>query len=140
MEENPNYFIEAPDVTLYTGFTWQPYLYIFFAHVTLHSIVIFIAKYKLSQVFRYGFKLLDKAIHSLENTNVPFNVREWDDGMGDAEEHRRRMRLNWREFYCKHFYFIVYKMQERHDILSRTIGYFDEEEEAFDRGYLLSGA
>ena len=97
MEENPNYFIEAPDVTLYTGFTWQPYLYIFFAHVTLHSIVIFIAKYKLSQVFRYGFKLLDKAIHSLENTNVPFNVREWDDGMGDAEEHRRRMRLNWKE-------------------------------------------
>ena len=35
------------------------------------------------------------------------------------------------------FFFIVYKMQERHDILSRTIGYLDEEQEALDRGYLL---
>ena len=44
-----------------------------------------------------NFILLDKFIHSLENTNVPFNCQEWDDGQGDAEEHRRRMRLNWRE-------------------------------------------
>ena len=35
------------------------------------------------------------------------------------------------------FLFVVYKMQERHDILSRTIGYLDEEQEALDRGYLL---
>ena len=28
-------------------------------------------------------------------------------------------------------------MQERHDILARTIGYLDEEQEALDRGYLL---
>ena len=28
-------------------------------------------------------------------------------------------------------------MQERHDILSRTIGYFDLEQEAMDRGYQL---
>ena len=28
-------------------------------------------------------------------------------------------------------------MQERHDILSRTIGYLDEEQEALDKGYLL---
>ena len=94
---NPYYFIAAPDVTLYIGLTWQPYLFIFFAHVAIHTIVIFIAKYKLSLVFKYGFNLLDKNIHSLENTNLPFNCREWDDGMGDAEEHRRRMRLNWKE-------------------------------------------
>ena len=35
------------------------------------------------------------------------------------------------------FLFKVYKMQERHDILTRTIGYLDEEQEALDRGYLL---
>ena len=35
------------------------------------------------------------------------------------------------------FFFTVYKMQERHDVLSRTIGYLDEEQEALDRGYLL---
>ena len=28
-------------------------------------------------------------------------------------------------------------MQERHDILSRTIGYLDEEQEALEKGYLL---
>ena len=94
---NPDYFISAPEVTLYIGLTWRPYLYIFFAHVTIHTLVIFFAKYKLSHVFKYGFNLLDKFIHSLENTNVPFNCREWDDGKGDAEEHRRRMRLNWKE-------------------------------------------
>ena len=94
---NPDYFVAAPDVTLYIGLTWHPYLYIFFAHVAVHSFVIFFAKYNLSQVFRYGFNLLDKFIHSLENTNLPFNCQEWDDGKGDAEEHRKRMRLNWRE-------------------------------------------
>ena len=166
---NPNYFIAAPDVTLYIGFTWQPYLYIFFAHIAIHSIVIFVAKYKLSQVFKSGFNLLDKAIHSLENTNLPFNCQEWDDGLGDAEEHRRRMHLNWKEvlvtiiintvfnslllvplYYLgiyevffrvirsyTHFFYKVYKMQERHDILSRTIGYLDKEQEAMDTGYLL---
>ena len=35
------------------------------------------------------------------------------------------------------FFFLVYKMQERHDILTRTIGYLDEEQEALNRGYLL---
>ena len=28
-------------------------------------------------------------------------------------------------------------MQERHDTLSRTIGYLDEEQEALDRGYMI---
>ena len=34
-------------------------------------------------------------------------------------------------------FFIVYRMQERHDILSRTIGYLDEEQEAMDKGIML---
>ena len=33
--------------------------------------------------------------------------------------------------------FAVFKMQERHNILTRTIGYLDEEQEALDRGYQL---
>ena len=35
------------------------------------------------------------------------------------------------------FLFLVFKMQERHDVLKRTIGYLDEEQEALDKGYLL---
>ena len=94
---NPDYFVAPPDITLYIGLAWQPYLFIFFAHVAIHMIVIFIAKYMLCKVFKNSFNLLDKFIHSLENTNVPFNCQEWDDCKGDAEEHRRRMHLNWKE-------------------------------------------
>ena len=94
---NPDYYIAAPHITLYTGLMWRPYLFIFFAHVTVHTCVIFIAKYKLHQVFKHGFNLVEKVIHSLENINLPFNCQEWDDDMGDAEEHRKRMRLNWKE-------------------------------------------
>ena len=43
--------------------------------------------------------------------------------------------LNLFEYFF--FFFTVFKMQERHDVLSRTIGYLDEEQEALDRGYLL---
>lgn len=31
----------------------------------------------------------------------------------------------------------AFRMQERHDVLSRTIGYLNEEQEALDTGYLL---
>ena len=94
---NPKYFVGPPDVTLYIGFTWRPYLFMFFGHVGIHMIVIFIAKLFISQAFRQDLNILDKVLHSLENTNVPFNAKEWDDGEGDAEEHRRRMHSNWKE-------------------------------------------
>ena len=35
------------------------------------------------------------------------------------------------------FLFLVFKMQERHDVLKRTIGYLDEEQKALDKGYFL---
>ena len=60
-------------------------------------VVIFIAKLKFSHEFRHGLNFLDKIIHCLENTNIAYNTKEWDDGKGDAEEHRRRMRSNWKE-------------------------------------------
>ena len=59
--------------------------------------VIFIAKFRFSHEFRHGLNFLDKIIHCLENTNIAYNTKEWDDGKGDAEEHRRRMRSNWKE-------------------------------------------
>jgi len=62
----------------------------------------------------------------------------------------RRMRLNWKEGLVTiiinavfnssllvPLYYLIYKMQERHDVLSRTIGYLDEEQEAMDTGNLL---
>ena len=94
---NPDHLASPPDITLYIGFTLKTYLYIFLAHVVIHFVVIFIAKLKFSYEFRNGLNFLDKIIHCLENTNIAYNSKEWDDGKGDAEEHRRRMRSNWKE-------------------------------------------
>ena len=94
---NPNHLVAPPDYTFYTGLTLSVYFYIFLALIGLHMIVIFIAKFKLIHDFRFGFNLLDKLIDCLENTNIAYNTKEWDDGKGDAEEHRKRMRLNWME-------------------------------------------
>ena len=35
------------------------------------------------------------------------------------------------------WFLLVFKMQERHDILDRTIGHLDEEQDALDNGRLL---
>ena len=96
-EQNPYYLVSPPSYTLYVGLEWRTYLFIFFGHVGIHAISLFIAKYLLSIDFRKHFNWLDKIIHSLENTNIPYNAREWDDGKGDAEEHRNRMVENWFE-------------------------------------------
>ena len=94
---NPNHLVASPDYTFYVGTTLSMYLSIFFAYLGLHMVAVFIAKYKLSSTFKLDFNFLDKVIHSLENTNIPFNAKEWDDGKGNAEEHQRRMQSNWME-------------------------------------------
>ena len=46
--------------------------------------------------------------------------------------------LRWCKLKLSTFIIIsVFKMQERHNILSQTIGYHKEEQEALDRGYYL---
>ena len=94
---NPNHLVSPPDYTSYVGTTLSMYLLIFFIHLAMHMVVVYIAKHKLSPDFKLIFNLLDKIIHCLENTNIPFNAKEWDDGKGNAEEHRERMKSNWIE-------------------------------------------
>ena len=60
-------------------------------------LVICFEKCYLSKVFWHEFNLFEKFIHSLENSNIPYNAKEWDDGKGDAEDHKERMRSNWFE-------------------------------------------
>ena len=36
----------------------------------------------------------EKAIHAMENINIPFNCQEWDSARGNAEAHRTRMNTN----------------------------------------------
>ena len=94
---NPNYLVSAPDYTFYVGFKLKIYLALFFAHVGLHMLVIFVAKTKLSLSFKDSFNVLEKFIHCLENSNLPYNAKEWDDGKGDAQAHKDRMQSNWFE-------------------------------------------
>ena len=94
---NPSYLVSPPNYTLYVGISLRFYLLIFLASIGVQMLVIFIAKSFLSKAFSSAFNILEKLIHCLENTNIPFNAKEWDDDKGDAEEHRKRMRANWLE-------------------------------------------
>ena len=147
---NPDHLVSPPDFTLYIGLSPRYYLLIFFASIGIHMIVIFVTKCKLSEDFWKSFNLLEKIIHCLENTNLPYNTKEWDDGKGDASEHKKRMRSNWFEVLAViiingifnllllvPLIYLVSKMKERHDILANTIGYLPQEEEALKTGYHL---
>ena len=73
------------------------YLLMFFVGIGIHTMVIFIAKSERNPEIWRKMNFLDKIIHSIENANVPYNIKEWDDGKGDAKEHERRMKSNWFE-------------------------------------------
>ena len=94
---NPNHLVSPPDYTLYAGMSLKYYLITFFVQLGIHVIVVFMAKYILSEAFRNGFNFFGKILHCLENTNIPYNSKEWDDELGNAEEHKKRMCSNWKE-------------------------------------------
>ena len=85
------------DYTYYCGFRLRHYLLLFFVHLTFNVLAIFMCKHVLCKIIWKELNLLEKIIHCLENTNIPYNVKEWDDDKGDAEEHKKRMQSNWFE-------------------------------------------
>ena len=94
---NPNHLISAPDYTLYVGISLREYLIVFFAAVGIHVIVIYVAKTCLCKSLWNKLNFLERIIHCLENTNIAYNIKEWDDGKGDAKEHIKRKQANWKE-------------------------------------------
>ena len=94
---NPNHLVSPPDYTHYTGVQLQYFLLAFFISIGLQVLVIFLVKLKLSLPFLKELNLLEKVIHCFENTNIPYNAKEWDDGKGDANEHIKRKEANWIE-------------------------------------------
>ena len=171
LSANVEHFISPPDYTLYTGVRLRYYLFMFLANVGTHMLVIFVLKSLFNKAIWNGLTLLEKLIHCLENTNIAYNIKEWDDGKGNACDHKKRMQQNWIEvlvviitkfifnisllssyiflgkqidiyvffqiLFCFNLFIAVFKMQERHDILNKTVGYLDEEQEALDFGYWL---
>ena len=83
-----------PDYTLYTLATLKVSFFIFIAIHLIQTFSIFILKSKMAKAFS-NFNVLEKIIHCLESTNLPYNVQEWDTPReGNAEDHVKWMKAN----------------------------------------------
>ena len=96
-EWNSKFLLSPPDYTAYTFFSLHEYFMLFVGQLGIHITFVYFAKSVLSTHFRLHFNVLEQIIHCLENTNIPYNVQEWDDAKGNALEHRKRMAANWKE-------------------------------------------
>ena len=93
----PGYLISPPHYTLYTYFNLRNYFLMFVFHFILQTFLVHWVKSKLSHRFVKEFNWLEKIIHCLENLNIPYNAKEWDDAKDNARRHRWRMKLNLKE-------------------------------------------
>ena len=79
--EKPSEFTAYTVVSLATGFA------IFIGLLLLQTIVMFIAKWKMSKEFRKA-KVSSILEHLALTVNLPDNYADWDQCEGDVEEHR----------------------------------------------------
>ena len=97
LEFNPDHLVSPPDYTYYTGVQLRYFLLAFFISIGLQVFVNFLVKSKLSLPFLKELNFLEKFIHCFENTNIPYNTKEWDNDKGDANQHIKRKEANWIE-------------------------------------------
>ena len=92
---NPDYFLAPPPFSMYTFFTLKEYFYIFFGALLSHMIIIIIIKRQFC--FDYNGLNFEFVLHALENTNITYNLRQWDAPAGSAADHKKRMMSNCKE-------------------------------------------
>ena len=86
--------IIRPNYTYYTLFSLKVYFFIFLGLFVSQILAIFLVKLKLTENFS-NFNIFEKIIHSIENSNLAYNVEEWDSPRnGDAVAHIERMKSN----------------------------------------------
>ena len=85
-----------PPYTFYTVFSLDHTLYIFCGILCFHAMVIYLVKLKWSYAF-LDLNFLEHIIHTFENTNIPYNIQQWDSPIGDATAHKIRMESNLKE-------------------------------------------
>lgn len=73
----------------YTYFSLRECFLGFFAIIGLQTFFIFIAKLLTSPAFR-RLGWFDMVIHSIENSNIPFPVEDWEECHGTIQQHRDR--------------------------------------------------
>ena len=86
-----------PHYTLYTYYTLLEYFYGFWIILLLQSICVYVVKKTCSVPFCKS-NWLEKIIHVVENTHIPYNYMEWDAiTIGGFEEHLKGMYQNKKE-------------------------------------------
>ena len=88
-----NRTVALPDYTIYTGLNLKTFFFIFIAISVLQVIIIYLVKSIFANGFQ-KFNLLEKFIHCLESSHIPYNSEEWDATKGNAVAHIKRMKKN----------------------------------------------
>ena len=98
-----------PDYTLYTGFKLKTFFFIFIAISVFHVMIICLVKCCFAKGF-WKFNLLEKFIHCLESSHLPYNAEEWDSPKGNAIAHIKRMKANQLEGFLLILTNLVFKL------------------------------
>ena len=91
---------DPPPVTAYTGMSTRYYSLVFVILLVVHILTLMALKSKVSPDFQ-ELNWLDKFLHSIESTNFPFAVNDWDlPKVGGVNEYYERMRNVRLEVVC----------------------------------------
>lgn len=78
-----------PHYSLYTGLTLSQYFFLFCYIMLVQIVAIFTVKVLTVDGLKFNdcFELI---IHSIENCNIPFPWKDWDEGCGDISFYKTR--------------------------------------------------
>lgn len=141
---------QPPDYTFYSILSLKMYFIVFVLLTICQTFTIFLVKTKWSRTFS-NITFLDKMIHCIENTNIPYPVEEWDAGLGNADEYFKRMKeskteqipviivnLVYNIVYLVPIFCLAVNITIRHDFLYNSIGYLPEEQQAYQNVWIIS--
>ena len=95
--ENHPIGIQPPHYTIYTSYNLFQFFIFFWIIMLAQCIFVYFAKWKFSYSFARA-RWLEKMIHVMENTHIPYNFEEWDAiKIGGVKAHIDRMRRNCKE-------------------------------------------
>ena len=89
-----------PPYSLYTGFNLQNTTIMFLIIMVFHCISMAIVKYFTSVEFSRKGNYFRKFIHVLQNLNISYPFVDWDEGMFNLDEYRRRYTYTKKEMTC----------------------------------------
>ena len=93
-----------PSYSAYTGFELKYYAFLFVILTIFHCLAMALVKYFTSEEFKTNGSTFNKLIHVIQNVNISFPYKDWDEGMFSIEEYRKRFRNTEREMF---FSFLV---------------------------------